>query len=149
MNRAHQFAVGFAAAGMLVPVLASSQGTALGLGKNGDVELKVVASIGPATLEPGHYRFQYLEQDGRHYLVVKARREGRLDGARHGVGPGTEVARVECLLVPLGQKNRDTAMVLKTDVDGTSSITRIRIKGETVDHVVAPQPKGVQPVRPV
>ena len=139
MNRTCQVAVGFATV-VLMPALALAQGQALGLGNNGDVELRGVTSIGPVTLEPGHYRFQYLEQGGRHYLVVKVRRQGRLDGARHGVGPGAEVARVECVLVPLAQKSRDTMLFLKTDLDGTPSITRVRIKGETADHVIPPQP---------
>lgn len=142
MNRTCRIAVGFLAAVVLIPALASAQGKAFGLGKNGDVELRAVTSIGPATLQPGSYRFQYLEQDGRHYLVVKARKEERRDGRGHGVGSGTEVARVVCLLVPLGQEVRETALVLKTDPDGTGRITEIRIRGEAAAHVIALEPKG-------
>lgn len=142
MNRTCQIAVGFLAAVMLIPALASAQGKALALGKNGDLELTAVASIGPAVLQPRHYRFQYLEQDGRHYLVVKARKEERRGGRRYGVGSGAEVARVECVLIPLGQKSRETALFVKADPDGTSRITQVHIQGEAAAHVIALEPKG-------
>lgn len=142
MTRTHQIAVGFLAAVVLIPALASPQGKALALGKNGDFELTAVASIGPTTLQPGHYRLQYSEQDGRHYLIVKARKEERRGGRRYGVGSGTEVARVDCVLIPLGQKSSDTRLFVKTDPDGTSRITQVRIQGEAAAHVIALEPKG-------
>ncbi len=142
MNRTCRIAADFLAAVMLIPALASAQGKALGLGKNGDVELTAVASIGSTALQPGSYRFRYLEQDGRHYLIVKAREQERRGGRRYGVGSGTEVARVECVLIPLGQKIRQTKLLLTTDPDGTSRIAQIQIKGEAAGHVIALGPKG-------
>ncbi len=142
MNRTCQSAVGFLAAVVLIPALASAQGKALALGENGDVELTAVTSIGPVTLQPGHYRLQYHEQDGRHYLIVKVRKEERRAGRDYGIGSGTEVARVACMLVPLGQKSSDTRLFLKADPDGTSRVTQIRIQGEAAGHIIALGPQG-------
>ena len=50
MTRTRRIALGSLAAVMLIPGLVSAQAKALGLGKNGDVELRAVTTIGPATL---------------------------------------------------------------------------------------------------
>lgn len=143
MNRTWRMAVGVLAALALMPGLAPAQGKAFSLGKNGDVELTTAASIGSTTLPPGQYRFQYVEEDGRHDLAVRMRPEERsYGGRRYGVGPGTEVARIPCLLMPRGQKIRQTSLVLKTEPDGTTRITEIRIRGEAASHVIAREPKG-------
>jgi len=142
MIRVHRIVIASIASLVLIPALASAQADVLGLGKNGDVQLNAVATIGATVLEPGPYRVQHVEQDGHHYLVVTTRNSRRGGLSDQPIPAGAEVARVECLFVPLARKNANTAVRLKASPDGISTIRSIWIKGEGVEHVVASHPSG-------
>lgn len=126
---------------LIAPSLAAAAPEPVPIGKNGDVELSKPARIGDVTLQPGFYRLQHQEQDGNHVLVVKQRTAERRGRQSYGVGPGTEIARVPCQVVPLDKKTSGTELHLRNEPDGSTAITQIRIRGERSSHVLALEPK--------
>lgn len=121
---------------------AAAQDASIPIGKNGDVELTVLASVGTTALKPGHYRFKHVTQDGVDYLVVSQQRTERSGWQHYATGAGTEVARVPCQIVPLDAKVKTTALYTRTQPDGSRVVTQIRIQGEGAGHLVALEPKG-------
>ena len=118
-------------------VVAAAQTAAIPIGKNGDVELAQPTALGTTVLKPGHYRFKHVTQDGQDYLVVSQQEATRKIRTHYGTGPGTEVARVVCQVVPLDGKVKDTALYTRNQPDGSRVVTQIRIRGERADHLVA------------
>ncbi|HLG54277.1 MAG TPA: hypothetical protein VI485_03035 [Vicinamibacterales bacterium] len=132
----------FAALAFVVP-LAFAQ-TPIAMGKNESVELTRETRVGTAVLKPGHYRFHYEAVDGQHYLVVRSQTThgGPTLGAHHAGKTGDEIARVPCRLVASDAKQRGTSVYLTDNADGTSTLTRISIRGERGGHVLVPEPQS-------
>jgi hypothetical protein len=127
MKRAIVTACAFLAM-LALPVLALAQG--VHAEKSGKTDLKVSREliVGTTTLKPGEYRFQCIEIDGQHYLVVKS-------------SDGDEVVRVPCEAEQLSAKIpiSDFRSITR---DGKQYLTAVRIKGEMVAHRVTPSPVG-------
>ena len=124
--------------------LAFAQET-VAVGKKGEVEFTTDARVGSTVLKPGHYQFQHQAVDGQHYLVVRSRSTVKSPRTRHYAGAvGDEVARVPCRLVDnlRAAKIRDTALHVKTEADGTRTVTRIDIRGEKEGHIVTLEPQS-------
>ncbi len=128
--------------------LVTAAGTAsLPIGKNGDVEFTETVTVGPTVLQPGHYRFKHTVQDGEHYLLIGRQQMARVGpgGAgtneHYGIGKGTEVARIPCTVVPLDRKVKHTEVHIRTEPDGSRTVTQIRIEGEGLGHMLALEPQ--------
>ena len=136
--RASAGALAFAVMG----TIGLAQSAPIPIAKNGDVELTQATTLGTTVLKPGHYRFKYAAQDGKHVLVVSQQRTQSLRGGQHyATGGGTEVARVGCDLVKLDAKVKNTELHTRQQPDGSGVITQIRIRGEGAGHLIALEPK--------
>ena len=89
-----------------------------------DLHLTVPIVVGSTTLKAGDYKFQCKEVDGQHFLVVTAEDDGR------------ELARVPCTPETLDKKVTTSEFRSIKRPDGTTALTAVRIKGETVAHRV-------------
>jgi hypothetical protein len=88
-----------------------------------DLNLTEPLLVGTTTLQPGEYRYQCKHIDGKNFLVITAAENGK------------EMARVPCRPETLKGKvnTSDYRSVVK---DGKRMLTSVRLKGETVAHVV-------------
>jgi hypothetical protein len=81
-------------------------------------------AVGTTILQPGAYKFQCRTFGGRTFLVVTS------------VDTGKELARVPCVRETLDAKVTDSDYRNMVRADGTRTLTRVRIKGESVAHRV-------------
>jgi hypothetical protein len=92
-------------------------------GAKASLQLFEAIVIGTTTLEPGEYRFQCRNIDGKDYLVVTS-------------SNGKEVVRVPCKPENLeGKITQSDYRTVKRN-DGTKALASVRIKGESVAHIV-------------
>ena len=80
-------------------------------------------TIGNTMIAPGEYRFQCRQIGDRDMLVVTNAETGR------------EVARVPCKRLDLQSKTKESQFNVST-ATGSRTLVSLRIKGETVEHVV-------------
>ena len=93
-----------------------------------DLHVSSPVVVGTQTLKPGDYKFQCIDVDGKHFLVVKDE-------------DGNEVAKVPC------EPQSLTAKVERSEFrsisrDGKLYVTAVHIKGESVAHRIVPNPAG-------
>ena len=131
MQRLFRFALVFAFAMPAgTPAISIAQ-TPLGipLGKSGELVITKVVRFGDVALQPGRYRLSHWTADpAHHYVVVQ----------RQGARPGDEMARPPCRIVLLDRKPDQTEVLMRAESDGTVVLTEVRIRGEAVNHTVAP-----------
>lgn len=80
-------------------------------------------TIGNTMIAPGEYRFQCRHIGDRDMLVVTNAETGK------------EVARVPCKRLDLQSKTKESQFNVST-ATGSRTLVSLRIKGETVEHVV-------------
>ena len=121
---------------------ASAQTQDSSLGKNADIELTQPAALGTIVLEPGHYRFTHVVQDGQHFVVAARQTTAGYRENHYGVGGGAEVARIPCDIVPLEARVKQTEIHFRERPGAPRAITQLRIRKEGSAHLIALEPKG-------
>jgi hypothetical protein len=106
------------------PSVGSAQTERVANSKKADFHLSQALTIGTETLKPGDYRFQCIKINGEDLLVVTSEETGR------------EVARVPCKMEMLPAKTDVNELRTVSKADGSSVLSAVRIKGETVAHRV-------------
>ena len=114
---------------MSLPSLAQHGGQAGGhegaihVGKKGDFTFTTNTRVGDAMLPAGAYQFQHRVEGGEHVFVFKKAQSGK------------EVARVKCMVEPLGKKAEQTLIYSTKNDAGESAVQQIVVQGENVKHV--------------
>jgi hypothetical protein len=80
--------------------------------------------VGTTILKPGEYKFQCRTFDGKTFLVVT------------DTATGKELTRVPCVREMLHAQVTDTDFRTVARADGTRVLVSVRIKGESVAHIV-------------
>jgi len=109
---------------MAFPSAVSAQDQHVANSKKADFHLSQALTIGNETLKPGDYRFQCVKINGEDVLVVTDDESGR------------EVARIPCKMESLAKKSDVNELRTVSKPDGSSVLSAVRIKGETVAHRV-------------
>ena len=128
-------------------VVAVAESDTRPIGKNGDVEFTDAVTVGTTVLQPGHYRFKHSMENGQHYLLISRQQTvipgpaGAGTNQHYGGGKRTEVGRVPCEVVPVDAAVKHTEVHVRTQPDGSRTVTQIRIAGEGASHVLVLEPQ--------
>jgi len=96
--------------------------------KPADFHVSSPLVVDTTTLKPGDYKFQCKMIDGKDYLVVTS------------VENRKEAVRVPCTPTALPGVAEYSQFLSTRSIDGTSALTGVRIKGETVEHRLIVEP---------
>jgi hypothetical protein len=108
----------------ILPSVASAQTAPMANSPKASLYTSDPMVIGATTIKPGDYKVQCQTIDGKEYLVVMAASDNK------------EVARVPCTPGVLAAKVKETQFLAKAGPGGARVLTSVRIKGETVEHLV-------------
>ena len=101
---------------------AGSHDGAIHVGKKGDFRFTTDTRVGDAMLPAGMYQFQHKVEGQDHVFVFRSQ-------------SGKEVARVKCMVEPLGEKAKDTLIYSTKNDAGENVVQQIVVQGENVKHV--------------
>src|SRR5262249_60657593 len=88
---------------------------------------------GEATLKPGMYQVQHVEEGGAHVIIFKEMEMPA--GYKMGNTPvGKEVARIKCKVEPVAKKVGNTKITLRTNAAGEKEIAEVQVAGEAFKH---------------
>ncbi len=103
--------------------MGKDHGGKIHVGKRGEVNFKSDTRVGDALLPAGAYQFQHIVEGDDHVAVFKK------------AGTGKGVARVKCMIEPLGEKAKQTTIYSAKNAAGENVIQQILVGGENVKHV--------------
>ncbi|HLG54293.1 MAG TPA: hypothetical protein VI485_03115 [Vicinamibacterales bacterium] len=135
---------------ILVAILALAAGSALAQGiaairvsEPDEIELTRETRVGSTMLERGRYQLQHQWIEGSHYLIVRAHPtdHGAAQEATGANAVGNEVARVRCRVISTNLRQSGTGMTTRLEVDGSATLTEVRIRDERRGHLLVLQPQ--------
>ncbi len=105
------------------------------IGKKGEAHFHVQVKVGDATLKPGMYQAQHVEEGGSHVIIFKEM--SMPAGYKMGNTPvGKEVARIKRKVEPVAKKASNTKITLRTNAAGEKEIAEVQIAGEAFKHLL-------------
>jgi hypothetical protein len=105
------------------------------IGKKGEVHFNIQVKAGDATLKPGMYQVQHVEEGGAHVIIFKEMEMPA--GYKMGNTPvGKEVARIKCMVEPVAKKAGNTKITLRTNAAGEKAVAEVQVAGEAFKHLL-------------
>lgn len=126
----------FVALVCILPLQAfAQQGETILGGKKGTFHIDKQVRVGGKLLKAGMYQVQHLTEGIDHFIIF---REIKV-GYRNNMGNqtlGDEIARVKCTIESVGQKMKNTKLILQQNAAGEKEVVEVWVKGETFKHIL-------------